>query len=339
KIFEREFTQATAETIVVNSLLNLRLLATQDWKTFFESTSVLERILRDDPAKVYPNMDFETRNHYRGVIEELARGSAVDETGIALKGIQLAQAGNSPREKHVGYYLIGPGTARLEAQIAYRPQFQGFVTRLLQRHATWAYLGSITALTILFTSLLIWYAARAGGNTAQLVLAAVLTALPASSVAIGVVNWLAMSIIPPRTLPKLDFQTGVPAEYRTMVVIPALLSTEADATFLIRQIEHHFLANNDPNLYFALITDFADAPEKKMPKDDRAVLPARAAIERLNKKYGRRGYRPFYLFHRERIWNPNEECWMGWERKRGKLEEFNKLLRGNQETTYSIQIG
>ena len=338
-ILESEFTQAPAETIVVNSILNLRLLATQDWKAFFESTSVLERILRDDPANIYAQMDFETRNHYRGVIEEFARGSSVDETGIALKGIELAQAGNSPREKHVGYYLIGRGAAKLEEQIAYRPQFQDFVTRFIQRHATGAYLGGITTLTVLFTLVFFWYAARAGGNAAQIFLAGVLTALPASSVAIGFVNWLVMSIIPPRTLPKLDFQTGVPSEYRTMVVIPALLSTEVDATFLVRQIEHHFLANNDPNLYFALITDFADAPEKKMPKDDRAVLPARAAIERLNKKYGRRGYRPFYLFHRERIWNPSEECWMGWERKRGKLEEFNKLLRGDTSTTFTIKLG
>ncbi|HKY53840.1 MAG TPA: glucoamylase family protein, partial [Anaerolineales bacterium] len=338
-ILEKELYQATAETIVVNTILNLRLLATQDWKAFFESTSVLEKILRTDPATVYPQMDFETRNHYRSVIEELALGSSVDETDIALKAIQLAQTGSSQREKHVGYYLIGRGAAQLETQIAYRPRFGSFVTRLIHEHSTLIYLGSITTLTIVLTSILILYAAIIGGNLAQIVLAGILTVLPASSVAIGFVNWLIMSIISPRTLPKLDFQTGVPAEYRTMVVIPALLSRESDATFLIRQIEHHFLANPDPNLFFALITDFADAPEKNMPNDTKAVTPAKTAIERLNKKYGKRGYRPFYLFHRERLWNPNEECWMGWERKRGKLEEFNKLLRGDTSTTFTIKIG
>ena len=339
KILKKEFSQTTAETIVVNSILNLRMLATQDWKAFFESTSVLEKILRDDPADAYAKMDFETRNHYRGVIEELSRGSSVDETRIALQSIQLARAGTSPREKHVGYYLIGPGAATLEAQITYRPELYGFLTRWIKRHATGAYLGSITVLTILLTSILILYAAQAGGNILQIFVAGVLAVLPASSVAIGIVNWLFMSIISPRTLPKIDFQTGVPAEYRTMVVIPALLSSEADATFLIRQIEHHYLANIDPNLFFALITDFADASEKKMPGDEKAVAGAKAAIERLNKKYGRRGYRPFYLFHRERLWNPSEECWMGRERKRGKLEEFNKLLRGDTSTTFTIKIG
>jgi cyclic beta-1,2-glucan synthetase len=284
-------------------------------------------------------MDFETRNHYRSVIEELALSSSVDETGIALKNLQLAQAGTSPREKHVGYYLVGRGAARLEAQINYRPQLRGLLIRWIQRHATWTYLGSITFLTILFTFILLLYAASAGGNISQIILTGVLTVLPASSVAIGIVNWLIISIIPPRTLPKLDFQKGVPPEYRTIVVIPALLGTEADAAFLTRQIEHHFLANSDPNLFFALITDFADSSEKNMPSDAQALAPARAAIERLNKKYGKRGYRPFYLFHRERIWNPSEECWMGWERKRGKLEEFNKLLRGDTSTTFNIKIG
>ncbi|HET9908951.1 MAG TPA: hypothetical protein VFQ23_20040, partial [Anaerolineales bacterium] len=333
------FSLASSEALVVNSILNLRMLATQDWKTFFESTSALERILQNDPANLYDEMDFETRNHYRSVIEELALGSKVDETRIASQAIQLAEAGTSPRERHVGYYLIGRGAARLEAQIAYRPQLRGFVTRFIQRHATGVYLGSISTLTILFTFLLVLYTARAGGNIAQLILAGFLTVLPASSAAIGIVNWLITSLIPPRTLPKLDFQEGVPAEHRTMVVIPSLLATESDATFLIRQIEHHFLANSDPNLFFALITDFADAPEKKMPDDDKVVAPARAAIEQLNKKYGRRGYRPFYLFHRERLWNPSEERWMGWERKRGKLEEFNKLLRGETSTTFTIKLG
>src|SRR6185503_12677705 len=273
------------------------------------------------------------------VVEELARGSSVTESEIASQAVQFAQSGASAREQHVGYYLIGPGTTKLEIQISYRPQLYEHVMRLMQKHATAFYLRSIAALTILFTFLLVSYAERAGGNVAQIILAAILSVMPASAAAIGIVNWLVVSIIAPRTLPKLDLQTGVPSEFRTIVVIPALLATDRDAPFLIRQIEHHFLANNDPNIFFALITDFADAPEKKMPGDDQALASAKAAIEQLNKKYGRRGYRPFYLFHRERLWNPGEDCWMGWERKRGKLEEFNHLLRGDTATTFIVKIG
>jgi cyclic beta-1,2-glucan synthetase len=331
--------QGDADGIVANSILNLRLLATQDWKTFFESTSFLEKTLRDDPADVYAQMDFETRNHYRSVIEELASGSSLSEADIAIQAIQLAQAGLSDREKHVGYYLIAPGKEVLESRINFRPKFSGGSVRVIQKNATTTYLGSIFILTLLFSLLVVYYAVQAGGNIIQLVLAGALTILPAASIAIEIINGAVVSLIPPRTLPKLNFENGVPEEYRTIVVMPALLATERDAPLLLRQIEHHFIGNSDPNIFFALITDFADAPEKEMPTDDQPVAQAQAAIEELNKKYGKNDYRPFYFFHRERVWNDSEECWMGWERKRGKLEEFNKLLSGNDSTTFIIKFG
>src|SRR5687768_14961109 len=87
-ILEQVSPQATAETLIVNSILNLRMLASQYWKSFFESTSVLEKILREDPAEVYAEMDFETRNRYRGVVEELARGSTVTESNVASQAIK-----------------------------------------------------------------------------------------------------------------------------------------------------------------------------------------------------------------------------------------------------------
>ena len=336
------FLPPAPDIIVANSILNLRRLATQDWKTFFESTSILEKILREDPVGVYAEMDFETRNRYRSIVEELAHGSSMDEAEIAKQAIRLAHAAetsNSLREKHIGYYLIAPGREVLEARINFHPQFSARLSRFLQKNATTVYLGSITSLTLLFTLLAIFYAARAGGNVFQLLIVGILTLLPVSSITIEIIHGLVVSIIPPRTLPKLNFERGVPAEYRTMVVIPALLATERDTPFLLSQIERHFIGNSDPNIFFALITDFADAPQRDMPSDQKPLAQTKAAIDRLNKKYGRRGYRPFYFFHRERTWNESEECWMGWERKRGKLEEFNKLLSGSDSTTFIIKVG
>jgi len=330
---------AAAEAIVANSILNLRLLATQNWKDFFESTSVLEKTLRDDPADVYAQMDFETRNRYRSIVEELAHGSSFDESRVASQAVQLAWAGTTVREKHVGYYLIGPGLEALEAQIKYRPAFVGRVTHFLQKNATLTYLGGIAILTALICSIFVIYAMLAGESFLQTVLAGLLALLPSSAVAIELINGLIVGMIPPRTLPKLNFERGVPPEYRTMVTIPSMLANESDAPFLLRQIERHFLANSDPNVFFAVVTDYADAPEKEMPGDDQPIAYTRAAIEALNKKYGNDEYQPFYFFHRERVWNAGENCWMGWERKRGKLEEFNKLLRGSDFTTFRIQIG
>ncbi|HLO27728.1 MAG TPA: hypothetical protein VK249_01250, partial [Anaerolineales bacterium] len=330
---------APPDIVVANSILNLRLLATEDWKAFFEATSILEKILRNDPAGLYAQMDFETRNRYRSVVEALADGSKLDEAGVAKQAIQLAQVDVSARQQHVGYYLIAQGREILENRIHFRPPFSGAVIRFIQKNATAFYLGSIATLTLLACFLMVLYTSGAGGNIFQLIAAGVLSILPVSSVAIDIVNGLIVSLIPPRTLPKLNFERGVPAEYRTMVVIPGLLATERDAPFLLTQIERHFIGNSDPNVFFALITDFADAPEKEMPNDDKPVAHTRAAIEQLNKKYGYNGYQPFYFFHRERTWNESEECWMGWERKRGKLEEFNKLLSGSDSTTFTVKVG
>ncbi len=349
--------QPDPDMIVANSILNLRMLATQDWKAFFEATSLLEKTLRGDPAGVYAQMDFETRNRYRSVIEQLANGSSLNEAGIALEAVRLAQTASEgaalAASKHVGYYLIAEGRERLEARINFQARFSETLVRFIQKHATGLYLGSIAALTLLFTSLMLFYASRVGASLLQLLPAALLTVLPLSSVAIEIINGLMMAIIPPRTLPKRDFtrsspagqrsdpggERGVPEEYRTMVVIPGLLAAERDASFLLHQIESHFIGNSDPNIFFALLTDFADAGAKDMPGDQEPVAYTKAAIEGLNRKYGYSGYQPFYFFHRERTWNESEERWMGWERKRGKLEEFNRLLSGSDSTTFIVRVG
>ncbi|HJQ13104.1 MAG TPA: hypothetical protein VJ830_00035, partial [Anaerolineales bacterium] len=331
--------QGEPDQIVANSILSLRLLATQDWKAFFESTSILENILRRDPTGVYAQMDFETRNHYRNALEELADGSTMDEAGIAAQAIELAQLGTSAREGHVGYYLIDAGREALEERIKFRPKLSQALVRIVKKNATVFYLGGITLLTFAICFLIVFYTARVGGTAIHMIVAGVLSLLPVSSVAIDLINGLVISLIPPRTLPKINFENGVSEEYRTMVVIPALLATERDAPFLLSQIERHFIGNSDPNIFFALLTDFADAPEKEMPDDQAPVEQTRAAIEALNQKYANGEYRPFYFFHRERVWTASEECWMGWERKRGKLEELNKLLSGSDATTFFVKDG
>lgn len=336
---ELAFPEVDAEIKVIHSIQNLRQIATLDWKTFFESTSVLEKILQTDPAGAYSGSEFETRNHYRSVMEEMAMCSPLTEIEIASHAIQLAEMGTSIRERHVGYYLIGAGRPKLETIIRYRPALRGRFLRTVRKHPTFAYLGSILFLAVLIYSFVLYYLVISGPNLARMLAVTILALAPASAVAVDLVNWIAGLVIPPRILPKLNYETGVPAEDRTMVVIPALFGTERDVVFLLRQIEGHFVANSDPNIFFALLTDFADAPEKEMPQDNDLIARAEAEIKKLNERYSAGSYHPFFLFHRERTWNPSEECWMGWERKRGKLEEFNRLLHGSEQTTYKIQIG
>jgi cyclic beta-1,2-glucan synthetase len=345
------------ETIVARCMLNLHTLAAQDWKAFFEDVSLVEKTLRSDPVGIYARMDFDTRDRYRKVVEELALATEQEEIAVASAAVGLAQEHlpemkalslySLPRTAHVGFYLLDAGRHQLETRLGYRPTWSVRLRRWLFDHPTPVYLGGIAMLTLVALIGVVEYAFVAGGRPAQLIGAALLSLLPVTTVAVSLVNWLVMRTVPPRVLPKMDFRAGIPAECSTMVVVPAFLTTVGEIEFLLRQLEQHFLSNVDPHMHFALLTDFADAPEKHRPEDNVLLEQAKRGIQALNRKYGQTGpgsfdglrAGPFYLFHRDRQWNASENTWMGWERKRGKLVEFNRLVGGSTETSFTTQFG
>ncbi|MGW8318974.1 MAG: GH36-type glycosyl hydrolase domain-containing protein [Candidatus Promineifilaceae bacterium] len=339
----------STDTIVANCIISLRTLATADWKAFFEELSLVEQTLAEDPFGVYKQMDFDTRDRYRQVVEDLAKASGQLEAAVAEQAIHLARQANERRQpgetisrnRHVGFYLIDDGRIELEQQLHYRPDPLKRAHRwLFESHPAFTYLGGISLITIVLIVVMLAFAALSGATVIEQAGATLLALIPAVSVAVSLMNRLIPHLVPPRILPKMDFEEGIPGEFTTVVVIPALLSSEGDVDNLLHQLELHFLRNEDPNLYFALLTDFSDAPSKHMPEDQGFVSMARAGIKELNIRHrSKANKRPFCLFHRERLWNAGEETWMGWERKRGKLEEFNRLLLGEGETSFSVQDG
>jgi cyclic beta-1,2-glucan synthetase len=333
------------EPVVASCIQSLRLLATQDWKTFFETVSLVEQGLRGDPADVYARMDFDTRNLYRGEVEGLALATGLDERKVVEEVVRLAQEAQSsrlakerPRTTHIGFYLVGAGRAQLEERLSYRPPLRKRLFRWMLDHPTPVYLGGVILFTLAILSSPIGYARVTGGSLWELIGVGFLVVLPAMAMAINMINWLVMRVVPPRLLPRLDFQKGIPSEYRTMVVIPALLTDHEEIEFLLHQLELHFLGNADLYMHFALLTDFDDAPRKHMPGDDALLEQAVEGIKALNKKYGRHDVGPFYLLHRKREWNPTQDSWIGWERKRGKLVDLNRLIHG-KETSFSERVG
>jgi cyclic beta-1,2-glucan synthetase len=232
--------------------------------------------------------------------------------------------------------------SQLEQESGYQPQGVARWQRLLAPYTTPLYLGSLGLLTFLVALPFVIYALRQGTGW-EAATAVLFTLIPAITIAVTLVNWLITHLIPPRVLPKLDFlQNGVPADCRTMIVIPTLITHAAEVESLLKQLEMHYLRNPDPHLAFALLTDFADtvaeagAQKRTASANTRLLEQAQTGIEALNKRYADQ---PFYLFHRQSQWNPGENRWMGWERKRGKLHEFNQLLRGHSQTSYAVQVG
>ncbi|TBU97986.1 cyclic beta 1-2 glucan synthetase [Stutzerimonas kirkiae] len=333
--------QAAEQVSISNSINSLRLLSATDWREFVESMSGVERVLREDPAGVYVRMDFATRDHYRHAVERLSRACRHSEEEVARAAIALCTSGpdDNPLMAHVGFYLVGGGIPILERQLGASLPLIERSRRLLRRAPLYFFLLP----TILLTALLAWpllALARADGwSAAQLLALSVPTLLMTSRLAIGLVNWLVTLTLPPDILPRLDYSEGIPSEARTLVVVPTLIGSTQDVDELVEGMEVRFLANRDANLYFALLTDFMDAPSEVMEGDAALLQQARQAVEGLNLKYPLPGGQRFFLLHRPRRWNPAESCWMGYERKRGKLTELNAVLRGRGQERFSLIVG
>lgn len=336
------FSEIVADEVIARSIRTLLLFDRMDWKDFFEDHSYVEKILRKDPARVYPHMDFETRDQYRKKIEALAERSDWDEAEVAQAAIELAGKTDEKGEKtaHVGFYLIGNGEEQLKTAINYRYDASGRLHKFFFEHNTAFYLGGILTITLLVALGLLLVSRSFVNGTWQLVLIGLLSVIPASSVAVNLINSILTATLPPRVLPKMDFSKKIPNGYRTMVAVPALLANEEEIQFLLRQLELHYLSNKDRNIGFVLLSDFSDAPQETMPEDQALLRTTLDGLHALNERYrGDKGRRPFYLFHRRRQWNPQEDSWIGWERKRGKLADFNRYLLEHDEHSFDTIVG
>jgi cellobiose phosphorylase len=340
-------TAATNQISIANSISSLRFIGTMDWCDYVESLSVVEQTLREDPAGMHASQDFATRDHYRHVIEDVARGSPrrlCDELKVAQEAIALAQTaaeqlGIKHRRAHVGYYLIDSGRPLLEQAVYSRLSWWARARRLGQRLRLPLYLGPVFLLSALGTSVLLSHFEGSNLNDWRYWFFAISGIIGISALAVSVVNIFVTMLLPPRSLPRLDFSRGIPDIHRTMVVVPTLLSKEQEIDDLLEALEIRYLGNRDSNLFFALLTDFRDAPEQVQPGDDDLLAYAHTAVQRLNQTYNDDRPNIFYLFHRPRVWNSHERVWMGYERKRGKLEQFNNLLRDGEAAAFSEIVG
>jgi cyclic beta-1,2-glucan synthetase len=329
----REQNRQTQDQISIgNAFTSLRQLTLLDWRRIFERLSRVELLLRLDPSGVYPKIDFDTRDRYRRAIEELARRSGQAEDQVAQHAIELAtqaarEATEDDRRIHVGTYLIGEGRRELARLIRCHeaPRF-----RLLQwvyRHHSAAYFLGLSFLSAVFISLIVLLGLRGQAPGIRLVIALLLL-IPVSQLALEVLNYLVMRLLPPRALPKMDFEvSGIPDAFRTLVVVPVLLRDAQTIRAEVENLEIRYLANKEGNLLFSLFTDYTDSDQAHREDDERLLQTVTESLEALNHRYG--GER-FFLFHRDRTWSESEQKFIGWERKRGKIEELNRLIDGTR---------
>ena len=336
--------QAMNQVSMGNSITSLRLCATLDWNEFVESVSLIEQILQRDPPGVYGSMEFRSRDRYRHAVEALADPSGEAQVRVALRAVESArqaaeELGTGSRAAHVGHHLIGGGRRELETDVAHHPPFGRRLRNVALLHATPLYLGAVTLLTGLGVLASVAAARSMNAPGWMEIGVGVLALVPASELAVALLHRLIHRLAPPQPLPRLDLRRGVPESARTMVIVPTLISSVEGARDLLERLEVHALGNMDPHVHFALLTDFVDAPSRHLAGEDEVLGVAVRGIEALNARHAPESMDRFHLFHRERRWNAGEGVWMGWERKRGKIEEFNRLLRGATDTGFTVQVG
>lgn len=333
--------QAAAQISVSNIITSMRLLSTLDWRDFFESVSLVDRRLRQDPAGAYAEMDFATRDSYRRHVERISRRTCRDEIKVAGRAVEFsAKQPNDTRKNHIGFYLhTDEGLAELEHSFGCGLDWRERGERFLRRRPTAFYLTTIAALTVVFIAALGFSVLKSPNVSALAVVFAVLLALvPASELAMTFVNHLVNHVLKPNLLPKMDFQqNGIPERARTVVVVPTLLVDKETIAELFGNLEVYHLANRDKQLFFALLGDLPDADNEILPSDAELSQAARNTIAELNQKYNAEKNAPrFMFFTRRRTWNAGEGRWICPERKRGNLHEFNRILRGQTDTNFAL---
>ena len=339
--------QAAMNVTVRNVITSMRLISAFDWAEFFESVSLVDATLWTGTGFATP--DFTTRDRYRHAIEELARCSQHSEVEVARRAVLQAQRplgeeqGNSEpggdRRGDPGYYLIAHGRIAFEKELGFRIPIKTWLRRAYVTQATSRYIGTIAIASGLILALFLFNSGAAEVGVAALLLLGLLALVPALDLAIALVNREVTELLGPRALPRLELRDGVPADLRTLVVVPTLLIGHDQVAEQIERLEVHYLANPDGDLRFALLSDWTDAPQENMPGDDELLAAAVDGIALLNRRHGPApgGSERFLLFHRRRGWNESERKWIGWERKRGKLHELNRLLRGATDTTFVLK--
>jgi len=365
-VAREQHAQGAANVTVSNIITSMHWMSSVDWTGFFESVSLVDDALRAVPG--FAEMDSATRILCRDQIELLSRQSEYSEIEVAQDAVRLARdagAENSPdapagsegadeaaptppegnaepagtrrsAETYPAFYLLSQGRLAFEKRLGFRVPVRVRLRRFYRAHAIIGYLGAIAGLTAVLLSPFLLLTWAAGAALPILVLLGILALVPASEIAIALVHRLVTFLVAPRLHPKLGLSLGVPPELRSMVVVPTFLTSRADIEEQLERLEVHYLANSEGHLHFALLSDWTDASREHRPGDDKLLAALVNGIARLNDTYeGPPGGGPrFVVLHRRRVWNEGEGKWIGWERKRGKLHELNRLLRGATDTTF-----
>lgn len=332
-IRKEHFDMALKKVSMSNSITSIKELLQTDFMQIFQNINGVEETLKKDPANIYSKMDHKTKEYYRNKIKEISAKTKISEIYIAKKVIELCQIESSNEKfKHVGYYLIDDGEEELLNKLLGNNK-----NKKTKAQKAKYYVLSIWVPTIIINFILQMLIYSRTKNIVISVLLFILYLIPIQEIVVKIIQYILSKIVKPKMIPKLDMQTnGVPEEYATFIVIPTILKTKEKVKELMKKLEVYYMANKSENIYLALLGDCSSGKNKEEAFDEEVMQEGIKCVEELNKKYPfEEGKMPKFSFiYRKRFWNGKEECYLGWERKRGLLNQFNEYLLGKEENSF-----
>ena len=323
---------ALKKVAMANCITSIKELVRMDFLTVFEQSNKIEEVLKQDPAGVYPKMDLKTREEYRNSIQEIAKKTKIAEIYIVKKALKLSMEGQeNTKESHIGYYLISNGKQKLYEELGQKQKKQQLIETKVN-----LYICSIWAISLVIDMFYMSIVENKIKNTAITILFGLFLILPVQEIVVQTIQYVLGKVVKPKLIPKIDLSNGVPESASTFVVIPTILKSKEKVKDLIQKLEVYYLANKSENLYFALLGDCSSGQNKEEPFDKEVIEEGLKQVKILNEKYKCKEFQKFHFIYRKRNWNGEEECYLGWERKRGLLNQFNEYLLNNIENPFRV---
>ena len=327
-IQKEHFATAIRKISMGNCITSIKKIQRINFLDIFEKINGVEGILNNDPAGIYENMEYKTKEYYRNTIKEIARKTNMSEIYVARKTIELCnQKKVGSKQSHIGYYLIDEGKNELYNKLEYKEKTINKKTKAQM------YILVFCILTITISILI---AKSVTSNLVKFIITTILLIIPISEFVNQSIQYILGKTVKPKLIPKMDFYNGITPENATFVVIPTIIKTKEKVRELFRKLEVFYLANKSENLYFAVLGDCSESDFQEEEFDKEVIEEGLEQVENLNKKYAKVEFPIFHFIYRERQYNNAEEKYLGWERKRGLLTQFNEYILKHEKNKFKV---
>ena len=335
-INREHFDIAAKKISIGNSIMTINLLNRMNFIEIFNKTNGVEEVLKNDPSGVYDLMDYKTKEYYRSSIEKIAKKTKISELYIAKKCLELAyqeceRNGAESKKSHIGYYLIAEGKSELYSILLNKQ-----IKAISPTKKAKIYIEGMSIISVILACFLGWYIHVNIGSFLLAFCVFLLAVIPIKNILIKITQYISGKIVKPKLIPKLDFYEGIPEQFSTMVVIPTIVKNKEKVKEIMKKLEVFYMANKSENLYFTLLGDCSSSKNEKEPFDEDVINAGLEECKKLNEKYSNDKFPKFNFIYRKRVWNSGENCFLGWERKRGLLTQFNDYLLEKTDDSFAV---